>query len=72
MFKSKKKILLQVKIILQNNQRMTENAKRSLSFLSGNKIFFLSSKTVLKSTKPFFEFFAFGDDKSNLLCYNNR
>ena len=50
MFKSKKKILLQVKIILQNNQRMTENAKRSLSFLSGNKIFFLSSKTVLKST----------------------
>ena len=50
MFKSKKKILLQVKIILQNSQKMTENVKCSLSFLSVNKILFLSSKTVLKST----------------------
>ncbi|MBQ7226192.1 MAG: hypothetical protein IJX02_06305 [Clostridia bacterium] len=32
MFKSKKKILLQVKIILQNSQKMTENVKCSLSF----------------------------------------
>ena len=31
-------------------QKMTENVKCSLSFLSVNKIFFLSSKTVLKST----------------------
>ena len=51
MFKSKKKILLQVKIILQNSQKMAENVKCSLSFLSVNKILFLSSKTVLKSTR---------------------
>ena len=53
MFKSKKKILLQVKIILQNSQKMTENAKCSLSFLSVNKILFLSLKTVLKSTRHY-------------------
>ena len=52
MFKSKKKILLQVKIILQNSQKMTENVKCSLSFLSVNKILFLISKTVLKSSSP--------------------
>ena len=57
MFKSKKKILLQVKIILQNSQKMTENVKCSLSFLSVNKILFLSSKTVLKSTHHLLRFF---------------
>ena len=49
----KKKILLQVKIILQNSQKMTENVKCSLSFFSVNKILFLSSKIVLKSTRHF-------------------
>ena len=60
MFKSKKKILLQVKIILQNSQKMTENVKCSLSFLSVNKILFLISKTVLKSTRHYGWLFFYG------------
>ena len=58
MLKSKKKILLKVKIKLQNSQKMTENVKCSLSFLLVNKIFFLSSKTVLNSPKPFLRCFS--------------
>ena len=47
------------KIILPNSQKMTENIRYSLSFLSVNKIFFFSSKTVLKRTQPFhYRFFS--------------